>query len=329
MARSLVLNASYEPLATVVARRAVVLVLGGQGRLRPPDRSRAPRRARSRCRCRRSCACASSCTCPFRRRVAVSRRAVMARDGHRCQYCGAHADSIDHVRRAAKGGDAHVGQRRRRLPAVQRPQARPPPERHRHAATPRSRRARTASSGRSSPAAASPRTGTPTSATSVRPPPRPSPPPPVDRLAVNWAVHRAVGPAADLPRPAAAPTPWRGRCTSSRSTARRSCSGRRSPTPSSTAPPPSGRGRGRPPPQRRGRRAARARAAPCGSTSRCHGTTRCWDDDVGRAAWWLGDAWAGALAAVGFDGLAVHRGPMVRTPVVRRSCASPGSARAR
>ena len=34
---------------------------------------------------------------PYRRRVAVSRRAVMVRDGHRCQYCGGDADSIDHV----------------------------------------------------------------------------------------------------------------------------------------------------------------------------------------------------------------------------------------
>jgi lipoate---protein ligase len=39
-----------------------------------------------------------------------------------------------------------------------------------------------------------------------------------------------------------------------------------------------------------------------------------WDDDVGRAAHWLGDVWARALAACGLPDLAVHRGPMVRTP---------------
>jgi lipoate---protein ligase len=39
-----------------------------------------------------------------------------------------------------------------------------------------------------------------------------------------------------------------------------------------------------------------------------------WDDDVGRAAGWLGEAWASALAAAGAPGpLAVHRGPMWRT----------------
>ena len=34
-----------------------------------------------------------------------------------------------------------------------------------------------------------------------------------------------------------------------------------------------------------------------------------WDDDVGRAAWWLGDAWARAIGGAA----RVHRGPMVRT----------------
>ena len=33
-----------------------------------------------------------------------------------------------------------------------------------------------------------------------------------------------------------------------------------------------------------------------------------WHDDVGRAFWWLGDVWAGALAAVGLAGAQVHRG---------------------
>ncbi len=39
-----------------------------------------------------------------------------------------------------------------------------------------------------------------------------------------------------------------------------------------------------------------------------------WDDDVGRAAWWVGDAWAAALAACGVAGAEVHRGPLVRSP---------------
>ena len=40
-----------------------------------------------------------------------------------------------------------------------------------------------------------------------------------------------------------------------------------------------------------------------------------WHDDVGRAFWWLGDAWAAALRALGVAGrIEVHKGPLVVTP---------------
>jgi lipoate-protein ligase A len=45
-----------------------------------------------------------------------------------------------------------------------------------------------------------------------------------------------------------------------------------------------------------------------------------WDEDVGRATWWLGDAWARALAELGVDGVEVHRGAMVRTAWSARVC---------
>ena len=103
MARALVLNASYEPLATVMARRAVVLVLAGKadcvhptGMVLHAESIEVPVPSVVRLR--------QFVHVPFRRRVSVSRRAVMARDGHRCQYCGAHADSIDHVTPRSRGG---------------------------------------------------------------------------------------------------------------------------------------------------------------------------------------------------------------------------------
>jgi lipoate-protein ligase A len=37
-----------------------------------------------------------------------------------------------------------------------------------------------------------------------------------------------------------------------------------------------------------------------------------WHDDVGRAAWWVGDALVGALVALGVHDLAVHRGGLQR-----------------
>jgi 5-methylcytosine-specific restriction endonuclease McrA len=103
MSRALVLNASYEPLGTVAARRAVILVLGGKADsihdtpiVLHAERVEVPVPSVVRLR--------QFVHLPYRRRVALSRRAVMARDGHRCQYCGSHADSIDHVVPRSRGG---------------------------------------------------------------------------------------------------------------------------------------------------------------------------------------------------------------------------------
>jgi lipoate-protein ligase A len=45
-----------------------------------------------------------------------------------------------------------------------------------------------------------------------------------------------------------------------------------------------------------------------------------WDDDVARAFWWLGDAWAGAIGDLGITELEVHRGPLVRTALSDLVC---------
>lgn len=45
-----------------------------------------------------------------------------------------------------------------------------------------------------------------------------------------------------------------------------------------------------------------------------------WSDDVGRAAWWLGECWQAALASLGVTGTEVHHGAMVRTPWSDRVC---------
>lgn len=45
-----------------------------------------------------------------------------------------------------------------------------------------------------------------------------------------------------------------------------------------------------------------------------------WEDDVVRAAWWFGDAWAAALAALGAGGAMVHRAPVRRGAWTSRVC---------
>lgn len=103
MSRALVLNASYEPLSIVSARRAVCLVLDDRAELIEADGSvmrsetlvvESPAVIRLRYMVKVS----------RRSTAAVSRRAVFARDDYRCQYCGARADSIDHVVPRSRGG---------------------------------------------------------------------------------------------------------------------------------------------------------------------------------------------------------------------------------
>lgn len=97
------LNATYEPLSVVPIRRAVVLVLAERaevlhdtGEALHSEHLTVPIPSVVRLR--------TFVKVPFRRRAPLNRRGVFARDGHRCQYCGAAAESIDHVIPRSKGG---------------------------------------------------------------------------------------------------------------------------------------------------------------------------------------------------------------------------------
>jgi len=101
--RALVLNATFEPLGIVSSRRALLLVLGSKAevvhateRLFRSERASVPEPSVVRL--------ARYVRVPHDRAVAVNRRTVFARDGHRCQYCGSAAESIDHVVPRSRGG---------------------------------------------------------------------------------------------------------------------------------------------------------------------------------------------------------------------------------
>ena len=104
--KTLVLNATMEPLCVVPSRRAVVLVLSGKADLLH-DAGRRYRSATmefpvpSVVRLRRYV------RVPYRRRAPLSRRGVFIRDDHTCQYCGKAAENVDHVQPRSRGG-AHV-----------------------------------------------------------------------------------------------------------------------------------------------------------------------------------------------------------------------------
>jgi 5-methylcytosine-specific restriction endonuclease McrA len=101
--QALVLNATYEPLSVVSARRAVVLLVREKAELVEehggrwssekmtipvPSVIRLVRYVRV----------------PYRRRVPLNRRAVFNRDAHLCQYCGSKAENLDHVVPRSRGG---------------------------------------------------------------------------------------------------------------------------------------------------------------------------------------------------------------------------------
>lgn len=103
MRSALVLNATYEPLSVVPARRALCLILGEKAEMIEHDgvfvhseKLTLPSPLVIRLH--------YMVKVPFHRRTSLSRRAVFARDEHRCQYCGGLAESIDHVMPRSRGG---------------------------------------------------------------------------------------------------------------------------------------------------------------------------------------------------------------------------------
>lgn len=106
MTRALVLNASYEPLSVVSARRAVVLVIHGKA-VAVADRDDEWRAETLSVKVPSVVKLTSFVNVPYVRTVPVTRRAVFGRDDYRCQYCPDVAESIDHVVPRSRGGQ-HV-----------------------------------------------------------------------------------------------------------------------------------------------------------------------------------------------------------------------------
>jgi len=92
-----------EPLAVVPVRRAVVLVLKEKAETVTSNgivfrSSRVEIPAPSVVKLR------YFVRVPYRARAALTRRAVFARDGWVCQYCGSAAENVDHVVPRSRGG---------------------------------------------------------------------------------------------------------------------------------------------------------------------------------------------------------------------------------
>lgn len=103
--RTLVLNAGYEPLAIVSFRRALVLVLNQKATILESDVDH-PVWGAEHERFDRPVVIVlrGYVRLPRTRRVPVSRRGVLRRDGFACGYCGATATTVDHVMPRSRGG---------------------------------------------------------------------------------------------------------------------------------------------------------------------------------------------------------------------------------
>ncbi len=103
---TLVLNASYEPLAVVSVRRAIVLVLTEKAVMEHADTGKVIRSATRELPTPLVVRLLRFVRVPYRRKAPFSRRGVLERDGRRCGYCGGRASSIDHLVPVSRGGQA-------------------------------------------------------------------------------------------------------------------------------------------------------------------------------------------------------------------------------
>lgn len=102
--KTLVLNAGYEPMSVVSFKRAVVLVLTGKASVLEADARQPVRSATFEMERPSVIILTRYVKPPSKRRVALSRRGVLRRDGGRCAYCGKSASTVDHVMPRSRGG---------------------------------------------------------------------------------------------------------------------------------------------------------------------------------------------------------------------------------
>jgi 5-methylcytosine-specific restriction endonuclease McrA len=101
----LLLNATFEPLAVVTARRAVLLMLSGKAELVQAALEGGAFRSENLTITAPSVMRLSRYVrVPYRPTVPMTRAGVLRRDGRACAYCGKRADTIDHVIPRSRGG---------------------------------------------------------------------------------------------------------------------------------------------------------------------------------------------------------------------------------
>ncbi len=106
MDRVLVLNASYEPLSLISVKRAVVLLLTDKAEVVEQDVARQLHAERIAVDVPLVIRLVTYIAIPRGLRVPFSRKALLARDGHTCQFCGKSgvALTVEHLQPRSRGG---------------------------------------------------------------------------------------------------------------------------------------------------------------------------------------------------------------------------------
>lgn len=103
MSGALVLNATFEPLCIVTARRALNLILATKAEMISAS-DQLFRSATHSFEAPSVVRLVTYVKVPYSTRVALNRHAVFARDNYKCQYCHSPAENIDHVIPRSRGG---------------------------------------------------------------------------------------------------------------------------------------------------------------------------------------------------------------------------------
>ncbi len=104
--RVLLLNAGYEALTALPARRAVVMLLCNKADVVHDHPTEIVIRSVDvEVRLPSVIMLREYVRIPYRAMVPMTRAALMHRDGHRCGYCGGRATTIDHVIPRSRGGE--------------------------------------------------------------------------------------------------------------------------------------------------------------------------------------------------------------------------------
>jgi 5-methylcytosine-specific restriction endonuclease McrA len=105
-AKVLILNQDYEPMSVINARKAVVLLYLGKAELVAAQEGKQVRSVSASMPFPSIVRLSVFVRIPFKK-IILSRKNILRRDGHRCQYCG-RADiplTIDHIMPISRAGE--------------------------------------------------------------------------------------------------------------------------------------------------------------------------------------------------------------------------------